>query len=95
MAGGSSSVSTKSSHADAVHCYTAAIIQATVCLRLPGIIMADDIREDFETSFDVISQMSKHSKVAQRALPMLLRIKTRLSSDQDVLPVMPWEYVIG
>jgi hypothetical protein len=63
---------------DVVHVYTAAIIQAAVILRLPNIMMADEIREDFASSFEIISRMSQGSALAQRALPVLLRIKKRL-----------------
>ncbi|ORY28183.1 fungal-specific transcription factor domain-domain-containing protein [Naematelia encephala] len=64
------------------HAYTAAVIQATALLRFPTGMMADDIRNDFETSFRIVSEMAPRSRVASRALPMLLRLKNRLDSAQ-------------
>lgn len=41
-------------------------------------MMADDVRADFLASHDIIEQMSRHSGVARRALPMLNRLRERI-----------------
>jgi len=59
--------------------YTAAIVQASALLKYPTSIMAEEIKADFDESFRVISEMEPKSRVASRALPMLRRLKARLS----------------
>ena len=73
-----------------VHAYTAAVIQATSLLRVPNCIMAGDIRHDFESSFNTISHMAPASRVAKRALPMLIRLKHRVDHDSDGSSDQQW-----
>ncbi|KAL7418264.1 hypothetical protein Q5752_006720 [Cryptotrichosporon argae] len=74
------------------HVYTAAIIQATILLRVPGCMMADEVRADFFQSFDIVAQMASASAVARRALPMLTRLKGKMHAGKSpVTSVMPDE----
>ncbi|RXK39802.1 hypothetical protein M231_02995 [Tremella mesenterica] len=60
------------------HAYTSAIVQAAVLLRLPNSIMADEIRTDFDQTCGIIEEMGPNSRLARRALPMLMRLRERL-----------------
>lgn len=63
-----------------VHAYTAAVTQYTVLRRVPQSMMADDVRADFLASHNIIEQMSQHSGMARRALPMLNRLREKIRS---------------
>lgn len=67
----------------AVHAYTAAVIQYMVLRRVPTCMIADDVRADFQASYETIEQMAPNSAVARRALPMLNRLRDRLSSTEQ------------
>lgn len=66
-----------------VHAYTAAVIQYMVLRRVPTCMIADDVRADFQASYETIAQMAPNSAVARRALPMLNRLRERLSSSEQ------------
>ncbi|KAL1407402.1 hypothetical protein Q8F55_006834 [Vanrija albida] len=68
------------------HAFTAAIIQYTVLRRVPQSMMADEVRADFDASFDIIKQMSEHSGTARRALPVLARLHDRLKDSAGPTP---------
>jgi hypothetical protein len=80
MAGGSSYVrdSASDSRLTEVHAYTAAIIQSTVLLRVPQCMMADEVRADFEKSYETIASMAGRSAVARRAMPLLTRLRDKI-----------------
>ncbi len=75
-----------------VHACTAAVIQATALIRAPTCMMYHDIRNDFDLSFRVISDLAPDSQVAKRALPILEYLRDLLqtrpgSSDVFQLPM--------
>ncbi|RSH89110.1 hypothetical protein EHS25_002776 [Saitozyma podzolica] len=61
-----------------VHAYTAAVIQSTVLLRVPQCMMADEVRADFEKSYETIAGMTGRSAVARRAMPLLTRLRDKV-----------------
>jgi hypothetical protein len=80
MAGGSSYVRDYAwaSRLTKVHAYTAAVIQSTVLLRVPQCMMADEVRADFEKSYETIASMTGRSAVARRAMPLLTRLRDKV-----------------
>lgn len=62
-----------------VHAYTAAVIQYTVLRRVPTCMVADDVRSDFQSSYDIIAKLAPNSPSGHRALPMLTRLHERLA----------------
>lgn len=61
------------------HTFTAAIIQASVLLRAPKCMLADDVRTDFDMAYSIFVEVAPQSPVARRALPILSRLRQAIT----------------
>lgn len=68
----------------AVHLYTAAIIFFSVLRRVPGSMMADDVRSDFLAAHQTLTEMAEMSDIARLALPMLDELKRRIEHPEPI-----------
>ncbi|POY70520.1 hypothetical protein BMF94_6434 [Rhodotorula taiwanensis] len=78
------------------HTFTSSIIQASVLLRAPSCMLADDIRVDFAQSLQIFREVAPVSALAQRALGILNKVEQALNGETSSIPQLsePGGYIV-